>query len=461
LLQINKKNKSKNIKWLNPFKVLEALKNELNDDFCFLFSGQNKEVKKSKSYLGIYPKEKFISENFAETQEKIRKRFINNEKYFGYFSYEIGEEFEGKSLKNNNEIKKSFIDLPKIYLVNFQIIFEFDHQKEVLKVDFENQILFENILKKLKNYQEKESLKKAEKTALEEILEESNLKEADLEVAEINSNFSDNSYKNAITQIKTKIVEGDFYQTNLTRKYFGKFNQKINFEIAFKKFLELSNLNPANYSSFLRLNNKFIISSSPELFLKTSENKIISRPIKGTSPRDLENLAQDQKNKEYLATSEKERAENLMIVDLVRNDLSRVCKAKSVKVAKLFQINSYQNIHHMSSEISGIIAKNFDIFDCFKAIFPAGSMTGAPKIAAMKFVKEKELMERGVYSGAIGYISKDESNLSVVIRTIICENEKFEFQVGGAITFDSNEEMELNEIFSKAKSIANILKITL
>ena len=187
------------------------------------------------------------------------------------------------------------------------------------------------------------------------------------------------------------------------------------------------------------------------------ENGIVkSRPIKGTSARSQDDL-QDEKNKSDLQNSPKERAENLMIVDLVRNDLSRVCKAGSVEVKNLFEVISYKTIHHMVSEIVGQVDEKFSALDVIKACFPAGSMTGAPKVKAMQVVAKKEKLNRGIYSGSIGVIGGEEVNLSVVIRTLICCSDDFEFQVGGAITFDSDEQKELEEIFNKAKGILKLL----
>ena len=148
-----------------------------------------------------------------------------------------------------------------------------------------------------------------------------------------------------------------------------------------------------------------------------------------------------------------------MIVDLVRNDLSQICKAGSVKVDNLFNIDSYNMIHHMSSQISGIINDNNSIIDAIKATFPAGSMTGAPKIAAMQNIIDNEKINRGIYSGSIGFISQNEVNLSVVIRTLIIKDNKYEFQVGGAITYDSDPRQELAEIYSKAQALKKLLHI--
>jgi para-aminobenzoate synthetase component 1 len=280
-------------------------------------------------------------------------------------------------------------------------------------------------------------------------------------VASLSSNFTNKSYLVAISAIKKMIAAGDFYQTNLTRKFFGSFAKKLTHLENFQLFVNLTEISAANYSSFLKLGENYIISSSPELFLKIEKNsKILSRPIKGTAPRDSD-LKQDRKNKLALKNNLKERAENLMIVDLVRNDLARVCKAGSVKVKKLFNITSYQNVHHMSSEISGKIIPNFSAIDAIRTCFPPGSMTGAPKIKAITIAAKKEKLDRGVYSGAIGFLSSSEVNLAVVIRTLIIQDQKFEFQTGGAITFDSEPQLELAETFSKAKGISQLLEIDL
>jgi len=278
-------------------------------------------------------------------------------------------------------------------------------------------------------------------------------------VKKISTNFNDESYKSTINLLKKMIMAGDFFQANLTRKFFGKFQKKVSQNENFKLFLELTEQSPANYSAFIRFNDNFIISSSPELFLKSRNKNIFSRPIKGTIKRG-KNPQEDKNNKKYLQNSLKEKAENLMIVDLVRNDLSRVCEPSTIKVKKLFNIATYKTIYHLSSEIHGKIAQQFSIFDAIRASFPAGSMTGAPKIKSMEVLSGLEKINRGIYSGAIGYLkSNNELNLAVVIRTLIIKKDCFEFQVGGAITFDSDAEAELEETYSKASAIMKILQL--
>lgn len=423
----------KKIIWREPLDFAQKISENYSDSsWVFLYSGLSQKVKNSFSYIALFPRKKIVCENFSAAEKKIKS---SNEKWFGYLSYELGSELEKLP-----KTKKSFIDLPKIHLINFAIIFKFDHEKKILTASFEDKKILKQVEDILK-------------------IRQAHAKISAGSVKKFSSNFTDKSYLAAITDIKKMIARGDFYQTNLTRKFFGEFEKKQNQQSAFKLFSDLTKLSPANYSSFLKLDENFIISSSPELFLEIEKGKIISRPIKGTAPRGS-SAKQDLENKNNLKNSAKERAENLMIVDLVRNDLSRICEAGSVETKKLFEITAYENIHHMSSEIHGKISKKFTTFDALKACFPAGSMTGTPKIKAMEVAAKKEKINRGIYSGAIGFFDgKNSANFSVVIRTLILSGKKFEFQTGGAITYDSKEKAELEEIFNKAKALKNLLKI--
>lgn len=426
----------KNIKWQNPVNFAQKISDNYGDEsWIFLYSGLNDVVKKSTSYIALFPKKEIVAESFKDAE-----KLLNNsqekcqEKWFGYLSYELAQDLE-KLPKTT----KSPINLPKIWLINFAVILQFNHDKKILTAFFDDD---KNLTKALKYKAKPQQAFK-------------------VKVKNIASNFSNQSYLNEIDNIKNMIKKGDFYQTNLTRKFFGKLDIKESSRSYFSMFKKLCKLSPANYSAFLSFKKHYIISASPELFLTINDKKIIkSRPIKGTAPRSS-NLKEDQKNKNYLKNSSKERAENLMIVDLVRNDLARVCKAGSVKVDKLFNITSYKTIHHMSSEISGQVADNFSALDAVQSCFPAGSMTGAPKIKAMEVAAKKEQLNRGVYSGAIGFFEgANQANFSVVIRTLICHQNNFEFQVGGAITFDSEKNAELAEIFNKAKAILKLLEVT-
>jgi para-aminobenzoate synthetase component 1 len=418
------------ISWQNPLEIAHKISQNYQENWVFLYSALHQEKPNSKSYIAIFESQKYRGSDFKELQKIIKKDV--NQMWFGGLSYELSSQFE-----NLPKTSKSFIDIEKIFFSKFDLILEFNHSKQQLLAIYNNKIFLDKLLE-YKILDENQQLPIVEK---------------------ISSNFSDESYKFSINSLKEMISAGDFFQANLTRKFFGKFNKKVSQNQNFKLFTELTKRSPANYSAFMRFDDNFIISSTPELFLKGKNNNIFSRPIKGTIKRG-ETPQEDQKNKNYLKNSLKEKAENLMIVDLVRNDLSRVCMPLTIKVKKLFNIATYKTIYHLSSEIHGKIAQKFSIFDAVRACFPAGSMTGAPKIKTMEVLSGFEKINRGIYSGAIGYFKSDnEVNLAVVIRTLIVKENYFEYQVGGAITFDSDAELELQETYAKASAIEKILNL--
>lgn len=418
----------KKIPWQDPLVLAQKVAGNYDDDWILLYSGLHHKIKKSFSYLALFPQEKIVTDDFSLLRKKLRN---DDKRWFGYLSYELAQDFEKLP-----KTKKSFVSLPKIYLINFSLVLEFDHDKKNLTANYNDEALLKLML----------SWRKKTTNVAPHIADDA-----------LFSNFTNESYLQTIGEIKKMIARGDLYQTNLTRKFFGEFAEKQNQQSAFGLFLNLTKLSPANYSSFLRCEKNFIISSSPELFLDIKNGKIISRPIKGTAPRG-NSIKQDKQNKLRLRNSTKERAENLMIVDLVRNDLSRVCSAGSIAVKNLFKVTTYKNIHHMSSEIHGRLNSNLSTLDAIQTCFPPGSMTGTPKIKAMEIAAKKEKINRGIYSGSIGFLNgKKSANLSVVIRTLILQEKKFEFQTGGAITFDSNPQAELDESFDKAKALLEIL----
>jgi para-aminobenzoate synthetase component 1 len=441
--------KSKIIAWVDPLIIARNIANNYQDNWVFLYSGLNQIIKNSKSLIALFPNQELLLNDFKELPKYLNESSnYYDQSWFGYLGYELNG-----GLEKLPKTTKSIIDLPKIWLINFGLIFEFDHQKKILKVFFNNLAKLNAVM----DYQENPKLKS-------KVVKE-------IKISNLKSNFSKQSYFKSLEKIKKMIANGDFYQTNLTRKFYGNITKTSNSNIKsynldhlnnFNLFDKLAKISPANYSAFLKLKNNYIISSSPESFLSIDGlGNVTSQPIKGTAARSSDEV-QDQKNKENLRNSIKEQAENLMIVDLVRNDLSRNCQISSIKVKNLFEITSYKTIHHMSSKIHGIIDKkqNFDNLDIIKSCFPPGSMTGAPKIKAMEVAALEEKINRGVYSGAIGYLSKDcATELSVVIRTLIIKDNLFEFQVGGAITYDSKAKDEWLETMNKAKAISKLLKI--
>ena len=416
------------IPWQDPLVFAEKIAKNYHENWIFLYSALANFKKNSKSYIALFEDDRFYGDNFEDLVKKFTQE--ENNCWFGGINYEAGERFE-----NIFNQQQSIVNFANFFFLKFKIILIFDHQKKSIKVETKNPKLLEEILK-------------------------FKIKKLDFKLPKIDgfsSNFTDEEYLLNIKKIQEMIASGDFFQANLTRKFYGKFQEKLDDIQCFNLFRMLINISPSNYCAFGNFDGKFILSSSPELFLKSKNNLVISSPIKGTIQRGL-NKKEDLANKKYLQNSLKEKAENLMIVDLMRNDFARFCEPASVRVKKLFEITKYQMIYHLSSDVVGKISPAKNIFDSLKSCFPAGSMTGAPKIKSMEILNQIEKAPRGLYSGAFGYIKNcNEMNFSVVIRTLLIENDVFEFQVGGGITYESQPENELAEIYAKAKAIFKIL----
>ena len=269
-----------------------------------------------------------------------------------------------------------------------------------------------------------------------------------IESSLVHSLHSDSEYLGLIEKAKQAIARGDAYQLCLTNQL--TIETKVD---PFAVYLRLREANPAPYLSYLKLGSTSVVSSSPEQFLRVSNSGVVSsKPIKGTRPRS-EDAEVDKQLAEELRSNEKERAENLMIVDLMRNDLGQVSEPSDVVVAKLFEVESYATVHQLVSTITGVLKPGLDVFDAVKAAFPAGSMTGAPKQSAMSILSELEGAPRGIYSGCFGYVSlTGAADLAMTIRTIVFEDGKATIGIGGGITIDSDPDAELLETKLKAKA---------
>ncbi len=271
-------------------------------------------------------------------------------------------------------------------------------------------------------------------------------------LVEFKSNFTKKEYIAALRKLKNYIQNGDIYQANLTQRFECKLEQS-----PYELYAKLRKINPAPFASFIDFGEGYIVSSSPERFIKIKNRRIETRPIKGTKPRG-KTVEEDRLNKQELLTSEKDKAELLMIVDLERNDLGKICKTGTVKVTELFHLEEYATVYHLVATIVGNIKDQYDAIDCIRNIFPGGSITGAPKIRAMEIIDELEPTQRNVYTGAIGFIGfNDEVDLNIVIRTIVCKDGKAFFQVGGGIIWDSDEESEYEETLCKARALMQAL----
>lgn len=270
----------------------------------------------------------------------------------------------------------------------------------------------------------------------------------------LTAHFTRETYCRAVQRIKDHILDGDVFEVCLTHRL-----EAPQTADPWDLYQELRRINPAPFAAYLQLPAARVVCASPERFLRLGPDAIAeSRPIKGTRPRGRD-AAEDERLKRELEASEKDRAENLMIVDLVRNDLGRVCKYGTVTVPELQIVESYATVFQMVSTIRGELADDCDGLDLVRACFPGGSMTGAPKIEALKIIDGLEPVRRGIYAGAIGYLDYAGTlDLNIVIRSIICREGRCYFNVGGAVVADSDPEAEYQETLDKARALIAALR---
>lgn len=413
--------------WRDPVRALAALPVDEMESYCLLYSGLIGEGFGRYSLLAAWPKETITADDWSSFSPE-------GDTWLGYLGYGLKDSLE----KLPKDKPSESFPLPNLWMARYHLLAHFDHFDKALTLYATDQSYIDAFLKEpvVPRMLPREPLGK-----------------------NIRSNMTKAEYVKKVTATKDAITRGDLYQANITRKFYGEWTGSAPSPI--QLFNALARVSPAPYSALLKCGDTHIISSSPELFIAvTPQGKIISKPIKGSAPRVITNPEEDKRIRDALAASEKNRAENLMIVDLMRNDLSRVSLPGSVKTESLFDITSYMTVHHMSSTVTGQKKPGTSALDVVKACFPPGSMTGAPKIAAMQLCTELEQDARGVYSGAVGFFGEDGSaHLSVVIRTLIADEKGFEFQVGGGIVADSTPEGEWQETLVKARGILSALNI--
>jgi para-aminobenzoate synthetase component 1 len=267
------------------------------------------------------------------------------------------------------------------------------------------------------------------------------------------SNFSPDGYRQAVSRAIKSIIAGDVFQVNLAQRLLFPSQDD-----AVSLYLRLRQCNPATFAGYFDLGDFQIASASPERFLRVARGEVETRPIKGTRRRTGTPAIDDSAAADLLA-DEKERAENIMIVDLLRNDLSRVCRPESVRVSQLCQLESYAFVQHLVSAVQGRLKDGIEPLDLIKAAFPGGSVTGAPKIRAMEIITELERTARGPYCGSLGYLGFDGSmDLSILIRTIIAGRGWWQFSVGGGIVAPSQPDREYEETWEKAEGLLRALR---
>jgi para-aminobenzoate synthetase component 1 len=269
--------------------------------------------------------------------------------------------------------------------------------------------------------------------------------------------LSKQAYIDIIEKLRRHIVRGDCYEINFCQEFFA---EKVQVE-PLAVYEALSNISPSPFAAFYRIDNLYLLCASPERYLKKQGDLIISQPIKGTGKRNATSAASDAANREDLYNSAKDRSENVMVVDMVRNDLSKICREGTVQVDELFGIYSFPQVHQMISTISGTLQPAISFADIIRNTFPMGSMTGAPKKKVMELIEQYETSRRGIFSGAVGYIMPNgDFDFNVVIRSILYNsaNQYLSYLVGSGITFYSKAEEEYEECLLKAAAIKKLFE---
>jgi len=408
--------------------------------FCFFYEGNREN--QTENYEGF----KIIAGIglISELQSVLEKDFVMLENYIkterdtliGFLSYDLKNQTEKLYSENPDGI-----EMPLIHFFQPELLFIFPEINNEIEVGY---------LPAMQNKEEVISLcNMIDNISLENKFEKSK------EVFPVCRVSKDEHLEN-VRKIKAYIQFGDVYELNYCIEFFAE-NVEINPVEVYKK---LNKISPAPFSCFYKVGNKYLICASPERFLKKEGKKIIAQPMKGTAKRS-NNVEEDRHLKEQLFTNEKERAENVMIVDLVRNDLSKTATPKSVKVDELFGVYSFPQVHQMVSTISSEMRSDTGIVDVIKSTFPMGSMTGAPKVKAMELIEKFETSKRGLFSGAVGYITPEKDfDFNVVIRSIQYNADKkyLSFMVGSAITINSDPEKEYEECLLKAQALIEALK---
>ena len=359
----------------------------------------------------------------------------------GYFSYDTIKYIENLELKNPDDtnLPETLFVLPEIYMVFDHFLNKGNLFVLVNDTSEDNEFSYNRETgKSILDYYEKKFIGK---TMIDEIKPSPSKKQS-----RIYSNFSKNDYENIVKKAKKYIINGDIFQTVLSQRF------KINTtNSGFNIYRNLRTINPSPYMFYMNFKDYEIIGSSPEILVKKTGNKAILKPIAGTRRRGTND--DDELSKELL-NDEKELAEHTMLVDLARNDLNRVVEYSTLKVENPYSIEKYSAVIHIVSEVNGRLKPTFDSVDLFKATFPAGTVSGAPKIRAMEIIEELENTKRGIYSGGIGYFSfNGDMDFCIAIRTLIKKADTVYIQAGAGIVADSDPEYEYKETISKAKAL--------
>lgn len=349
---------------------------------------------------------------------------------FGHFSFDLKSETEAVASR-----LPDYIGFPDLFFFVPEIIVLLDHERLSIGLI---RGLHAHVMEEIKN------------TRVEAV-------SGKHEPLSIRQRIKKDEYISIIKKLKEHIYRGDCYEINFCQEFYAE-NAVID---PIPLFQVLTRISPSPFSAYYAINGKYLLCASPERYLKRKGDMILSQPIKGTAARDLQNEAHDEKLKQALFDSEKDRAENVMVVDLVRNDLSRICQADTVKVEELFGIYSFPQVHQMISSIEGRLKEGLGWTEMIEASFPMGSMTGAPKKRVLELTEQYEKSKRGLFSGAVGYVNPDRDfDFNVVIRSLLYNKAAryLAYFAGSGITGNSDPEMEYEECMMKISAMEEILK---
>jgi len=439
---------------LSPLDIFEVFKDERS---CFfLDSSLNSNYLGRYSFLGIEPF--FVLETKNRDPLPRLRQALNRYKIsipesklpflggvVGYLAYDLGFILE-KKIKSS---PKPGIDMPDCSFVFYNTIIIIDHFKQLLYIF---SVGFPEKSYRLGRALCEFNFKKVYKLLLGAMASKQNDKFKPKE-AGVKSNFTQEEYILAVRHAKDYIKRGDIYQVNLSQQFSAQTDLT-----AGQIYKRLRTLNPSSFSAYLDCRDFQILSSSPESFLRLEGNLVTTRPMKGTRPRSKVKST-DLKFKKELLQSAKDKAELMMIVDLERNDLGRVCSYDSISVGTLRQIEEYKSVFQATATICGRLHKNKDRIDLIRACFPGGSITGCPKIRSMEIIEELEPSRRSVYTGSLGYLSfSGGMDLNILIRSILKKGNRLYFSAGGGIVADSDPQAEYQETLVKAKAMMQAIK---
>ena len=424
----------------------------------FLDSGRPQSQYGRYDIITAYPKKTFITRGAETTitsgsnqqkvpgnpfpllSQEIKKRteYVNELPFtggaVGYFSYDLG-----RTIERMPSIAQDDMQMPELAVGIYHWAYIADHveKRATLVGDLSEprvQLNWADIKEKVSKENKDSQL--IEYTA----------------VSEIRSNMTEQEYKKKFAQVKNYIGAGDCYQVNLAQRFTAKVRGH-----PWQGYKKLRAINPSPFSAFINIPGFSVLSASPERFLHVRSNKVETRPIKGTRPRSSDPIV-DTRLQQELLESIKDQAENVMIVDLLRNDLSKCCTSNSVKVPGLFEIESFPTVHHLVSTVTGRLPSETSSLQLLRACFPGGSITGAPKIRAMEIIEELEPHRRALYCGSIAYIGFDgDMDSNIAIRTLIQKGQQVYFYAGGGLVWDSDADSEYQETLDKAAAMFKLL----